>query len=147
MILDIDVKVCSFNLSEEGFWHDLEKETQNTVAELRWLRSFGEGALKTMNDMHLQIQQFSVNRVLRWRMEVILHSVKLCLGNVLIKQRNGLGLKETLFGGLVSVLGVELVEEGITLFIELQRLFCINHLIIIVEYVILKSDMNFFLGL
>jgi len=120
MILDIDVKVCSFNLSEEGFWHDLEKETQNTVAELRWLRSFGEGALKTMNDMHLQIQQFSVNRVLRWRMEVILHSVKLCLGNVLIKQRNGLGLKETLFGGLISMLGVELVEEGITLLIELQ---------------------------
>jgi len=48
-------------LGEEGLWHDLEKEAQDTVGELRFLASLSESALDAMDDMHLQIQQFAVN--------------------------------------------------------------------------------------
>lgn len=95
--MEINVLVLSTDLLEVRFWHAFEQETQDTVRELGWVGSFCKVALEAMDDMHLQIHQFSVDRVLRRRVEMILHSIKFGLTDVLIKQRDGFSLQEALF--------------------------------------------------
>ena len=146
VVLDIEGKSHLLDSVEEGLWNNLKEESQNTVAELRWLVSLGEAALKSVDNMHLQIQKFSVNGVFGWRVEMILQTVEFGLWNVLVEERDGLGLHEALFGGLVSVLGVKLVEEGVSLLVELGGGLRVDVLVVEVEDVISKTCVNLHLG-
>lgn len=143
VVLDIKRKAHLLDSVEEGLWNNLEEESQNTVAELRWLVSLGKAALKSVDNVHFQIQKFSVNRVFGRRVEMILQSVEGGLWNVLVEERDGLGLKEALFGGLTA----ELVEEGVSLLVELEGGFRVDVLVVEVEYVISKTCVNLHLGL
>ena len=95
--------------------------------------SLGKAGLHLMDDMHFQIQEFSVDGVLRWRVKMILQSIKLGFRNVLVEQRDSAGLQVALLLSLVRLLGVELVEESITLLVELQGLLGVNLLVVEVE--------------
>jgi len=52
---------------------------------------------------------------------------------VLVEQRDSAGLQVALLLSLVRLLGVELVEESITLLVELQGLLGVNLLVVEVE--------------
>ena len=60
-----------------------------------------------MDDVHLQVHEYSINRVLRWSVEMVLHTVELSLANMLVEQRDSGGLHEALLRLLISLLSVE----------------------------------------
>ena len=71
-------RVLFLDFVEVGVWHALEHESHDTVAELTLGFVIPDKvALKRVDNMHLQIQKLAIDRVLRWGMEMILHSVKL----------------------------------------------------------------------
>lgn len=57
----IDTWILLADLLKKGFRHAFEQEAKDTMTELRGVASLSEVALKTMNDMHLQIHEFAVN--------------------------------------------------------------------------------------
>ena len=60
--------------------------------------------------------------MLRWGMEMILHSVELGFLDVLIEQADGLGLEPTLLLLFWQIVVVKSVVEGVTSFVELEGL-------------------------
>ena len=63
MEFNVDLRVGLLNLGKVGVRHDLEKEAHDTMAELGGALSFGEVALKAMDDVHLQVQKLTIDRV------------------------------------------------------------------------------------
>lgn len=68
--------------------NSFEEETKHAIGESGWLFGIWNNA---MNDMHLQVEKFTVNRVLWWCVEMVLEALHLCALAVLVKQANGLG--------------------------------------------------------
>lgn len=78
-------------------------------------------------------------------MEVILHSIKLGLLNMIIEKRNSLGLEVALLLSLLGIFGVQGVIKNITFFVEFQRFFWVDFFIVEFEYIILEifENINF----
>lgn len=108
-------------LLEVGFWHDLEKEAENTVAELgglgisSWEVSGGVFLLELVHDMHLEVEELTVEGVLGWGMEMELHTVEVGALDMWVEERDGAGVHEVVLDKLVvSVLHVlEWEYEGL----------------------------------
>ena len=78
---------------------------------------------------------------------MILHTEELGFFDMFVKERDGVSLEETLFLGLVGMLGVQLVVEGISLFVELKSFLWVDLFVVELEYVILESGMNVYVCL
>ena len=128
--------------AEVGVRHDLEKEAQNTVAELRKLLTGSDLALHTVNNMHFQIHKLTVDCVLRWRMEMILHTVEFAFFDMRIEKSDGVSLKVTLFLLIFGSASVKRVVESITLFVELNGLLRIDLLVVEFESSVSESDVD-----
>jgi hypothetical protein len=78
-------------VGEEVIFDSTEEEAQDTVGELRLVGSVSADILwlKGMNDVHLKIEQFSINRMLRWGVEMCLESVQVSLLDVSVEKTNG----------------------------------------------------------
>ena len=61
MIFYVELRRFSLNFFEEGVRHDLEKEAHDTMAELRGGFSFGKITLQGMNDVHLKVQELTID--------------------------------------------------------------------------------------
>jgi len=107
------VVAFSLVLFEPPVWHDLEKETEHSVTELGCIRvSFGKVSsavlfLKLVHDMHLEIEELAIKGVLRWRMEMELHSVEVGALDMRVEQGDRAGMHVVvLYKLVVSVLDV-----------------------------------------
>jgi len=65
------------DIVEVRIWHAFENESQDTVAELRAILNIWACVLVLyrMDNMHLQVQEFSINGMFWWGVEMILHSI------------------------------------------------------------------------
>ena len=134
--------VVFLSQAEVGVWHDLEEETQNTVAELRELLTGSDLALHTVNDVHFQIHKLTVDCVLRWRGEMVLHTVEFAFFDMRIEKCDGVGLQVACFLLFFGCASVESVVESITLFVELESLLRIDLLVVEFESGISESDVD-----
>jgi len=72
--LDFGLRVSDLHFLEVLLWHDLEEEAENAGTKLRVI-VFPFGVQK-MDDVHLHIEDLTVNGVLTWGMEVELGAVE-----------------------------------------------------------------------
>ena len=73
---------------------------------------------------------------------MILHTEELSFFDMLIKERYGLSLEEALFLGFIGMLGIQLIVEGVSCIVELERFLWVDLFVVELEYVILESSMN-----
>ena len=82
--LDVGLWVSDLHFFKVLFWHDLEEETEDTGKELG-VFVFAL-VVEEMDDVHFQIEQFSVNGVLTGRMEMELNTMESGLRDVSIEE-------------------------------------------------------------
>lgn len=75
----------------EIIWNSLEQEAQNTMAKLGLIFA---SWLKSVDNMHLKVHELSIDRVLRWCVEMVLETVQVAALNLLLEQVNGRGPHE-----------------------------------------------------
>jgi len=80
----------------------------------------------------------SVNGMLRWGMEMVLHTVKAGFVNMVVEQRNGLGFKPTLLVSLGKIIVVHLEVESIGFLVELHRFLSINFFVVESEFIVFE---------
>jgi len=77
----------------EVLWYSLEEETKNTMAELSVTL---DAWFESMDNVHLEVHELAVNRVLRWCVEVVLETVEVAAFNLWLEQANGRSSEEIL---------------------------------------------------
>ena len=99
---------------EVGVRNDLEDEAEDTVGELRAALLAGRKiGLNAVDNMKLEIEQFTVNRMLRGRVEVRLHAVELDVAVLQVLVEEAGGARQHEVGSrvqLIAELGAFLVE-------------------------------------
>jgi len=80
----------------------------------------------------------SINGMLRWGMEMVLHTIKAGFVNMVVEQRNGLGLKPTLLVSLGKIIVVHLEVESIGFLVELHRFLSIDFLVVESKFIVLE---------
>lgn len=133
-------------LLEVGLWHNFEKESKDTVAELgslgiaSWEVSSGMFLLELVHDMHLEVEKFSIEGVLRWGVEMELHSVEVGTLDMWVEEGDGAGVHEVVLDkGVVSVLHVlEWEDEGLGTLSKLVGELGLDYLIVAFEHIILE---------
>jgi len=77
----------------EVLWYSLEEETKNTMAELSMTL---DAWFESMDNVHLEVHELAINRVLRWCVEVVLETVEVAALNLWLEQANGGSSEEIL---------------------------------------------------
>lgn len=77
----------------EVLWYSLEEETKNTMAECSVTL---DAWFESMDNVHLEVHELAVNRVLRWCVEVVLETVEVAAFNLWLEQANGRSSEEIL---------------------------------------------------
>ena len=72
--------------------------------------------------------------MLRWGMEMILHTIKIRFFNMFVEQRNGLGAEPTLLLGLWETIVVQEEVVAVTSFIEFHLLLILNLKLFVIEF-------------
>lgn len=114
-----------------------ENETQDTISELRFvflILRIHVFWFKCMNDMHFKVKKLTIDRVLRWSMEMVLQTVESGRVDVLIEEADGLSLHEVVLRFLVVHDKLKLL----TLLIVLQLLLSIDILVIELKFLVLE---------
>jgi hypothetical protein len=143
MIINSILLICWETLSEVievRVWHALENEAHDAVREL-WAALVVWASILTLHsvdNVHLQIKKMSVNGMLRWGMEMVLHTVKAAFVNMVVEQRNGLGLKPTLLVSLGKIIVVHLEVEGIGFLVELHLFLRVHFLVVESEFIVFE---------
>lgn len=88
---ELVVEVGGAGLLEVTVIHGLEEEAEHSVRELRSFGPVISVCVKLVDDMHLQIFQLAVDRVLRWCMEVGLQAVEVRHLDLFVEKINRLG--------------------------------------------------------
>jgi len=137
-------------LLEVGLWHNFEKESKDTVAELgslgiaSWEVSSGMFLLELVHDMHLEVEKFSIEGVLRWGVEMELHSVEVGTLDMWVEEGDGAGVHEVVLDKLVvSVLHVlEWEDKGLRSLGEFIGELWFHNLVVALEHIILEFFSN-----
>jgi len=133
-------------LIEPSIWHDLEEESEDTVAELgglsvtSWQVSGGMLLLQFVNNMHLEVEKLTVKGVLGWGVEMVLETVEVGALDMGVEEGDGAGVHEVVLDkGVVSVLHVlEWEDEGLGTLSKLVGELGLDYLIVAFEHIILE---------
>ena len=87
--------------------------------------------------------------MLRWGMEMILHTVKIGFFNMFVEQRNGLGAEPTLLLLLWETILVQKEVVAVTSFVEFHLFLLLNLKLFVIEFenVIRKVFVDLHVGL
>jgi len=143
------------SLLKVTIWHDLEHKPKNSCKELGSifiLRSKFAGThfvINEMDDVHFKIHQFSIDGVLRGRVEMELSSVELSTRDVLVEQTDGRSV-HPVESSMVIIWFLRLLQwERVRLngLIELVRCLWINVLVVEPKPIVLEVSHNWDVGL
>jgi len=126
--LDVGLRVSLLHFLEVLLWHDLEEEAENTGSELGVVVL--SLAVEEMDDVHLEIEELTVDGVLTGGVEMELRTVEGGDWDVWVEEGDGLGFDavEVLLFGLT--LG-DIEEEGVADLVELELLGLLVDLVVV----------------
>ena len=142
--VNVGVWVSEFHFFEVLFWHDFEEESEDTSDErgvlvLRLL-------VKEMDDVHLKVEELTVDGVLTWGVEMELDTVERSSWNVRVEKGDGLSAEAVGVLFLGSSLG-DINEECVTSLVEFQLTAVLGDLIVLeFEVLVLEVLKDFQVG-
>ena len=126
--LDVGLWISYLHFFEIFLWHDLEEKSENTGTKLRVIMF--PLVVEEMDDVHFEIEELAVDGVLTGGVEMELGAVKGGDGDVLVEERDRLGLEAVEVLALGLSLG-DVEEEGVADFVELHLLRFLADLVVV----------------
>jgi len=142
--LDVGLWISFLHFFEIFLWHDLEEESENTGTKLRVIMF--PFVVEEMDDVHFEIEELAVDGVLTGGVEMELGTVEGGDGDVLVEERDRLGLEAVEILALGLSLG-DIEEEGVTDFVELHLFrFLVDLIVVEAELFVLEIFEHWHLG-
>lgn len=146
LIMEKNPGVLSFSRIEVLIGFNLKNESKDTCKERGCLRVITSNlgwvyfGVDHVDDVHLKVHNFPVNRVFSWRMEMELLSEKIGFFNVLVKKIDGLSGQEIVLSVVISNLLslLERKEEGLVGLVEFVRSMRIENFVVEFKFVVNK---------